>query len=267
MDPAIQPMTPAPLPPFIPPQPMTDGPPVRVIWATPYAEDLLIYMARVSSPHKQELHKDPIKLLNYLAAVGSNRPPHLSPFDMVYACVGIRTSRAIMHQVLRHHSFRFQEFSQRYANPTLNVGGQEVRIADEFPPPFDNKLVSNRELRTEVRLRGATNRQSSLPVHDPDLAEWWEGAQLMITEVSRTLYEDALKKGIANELARNVLPEGLTPTTAYMVGSLRSWVFYFKSRLDEATQKEHRDLARQIYIRLQPLFPHTFEAFFLNPDG
>lgn len=245
---------------FTLPPSMLAGPPVQLIWSTPHAEHLVVYMARVSSPQSQELHADPVRLLRYLAATNRPGQPHLSPFDMVSACVGIRTSRAIMHQVLRHWSFRFQEFSTRYAAVETAKTPAPGSWSHNLPK---HDAVS--DLITEARVKGATNRQSSLPTNDPDLSEWWADAQRRVLDVTTDLYAEALDMGIANELARNLLSEGLTPTTAYMSGSLRSWVFYLKSRLDPATQREHRDLAGSIFGCLQPLFPNTFEAFQLSP--
>jgi thymidylate synthase (FAD) len=206
---------------------------VRLIWSTPDGDNLIAYMARVSNPSNQGNGSTAAKLIRYLI---KNR--HWSPFEMVNACFEIKTSRAIGRQLLRHRSFSFQEFSQRYAEVT----------SDNFS-----------ELKTEARTKGTTNRQSSIP--DNSLNHTWSDMQCNVYFHNYGYYEAALKTGIAPELARNLLPEGLTPTTLYMNGTLRSWLHYIAIRTDEHTQREHRDIALEIAECLRKEYPNTFAAF------
>lgn len=206
-------------------------PPVSLVWITPDAEKLLVHMARVSNPKGQEKGQSPKKLLRYL-----KRNKHWSPFDMVDACFEINTTRDIAHQILRHLSFKYQEFSQRYAS------------TDALPPaPF-----------RECRLQDTTNRQHSIETDDPALAAWWLGAQKRVLRVQQREYREALKRGIAKEVARALLAEGLTSTRMYMKGSIRSWTHYFDVRTVDATQKEHRLIAKSIRELLSQEMPVTF---------
>lgn len=206
---------------------------VKLIWSTPDGDDLIAYMARVSNPSNQENKDTAPKLISYLI---TNK--HWSPFEMVNACFEIKTSRAIGRQLLRHRSFSFQEFSQRYAE----VDGRELS-----------------HLFTAARKRGTTNRQSSIDA--PELGDAWYQYQKYIINGAYGTYSDALKGGIAPELARNLLPEGLTPTTLYMNGTLRSWLHYIAIRTTEHTQQEHRELAISIADILSEEYPNTFRAF------
>lgn len=203
---------------------------VKLIWATPNGEDLVAYMARVSNPTNQDNKATSAKLLQYLV-----RNKHWSPFEMVSACVEIETTRDIGRQILRHRSFAFQEFSQRYAEVNQFETG-------------------------ECRLQDTKNRQNSLLNEDRELANVWETGQQRLIEESTQLYQWALNNGIAKEVARKVLPEGLTGSRMYMTGTLRSWIHYLQVRLDPSTQKEHREVAEKILVALQKDFPNILEV-------
>ena len=198
---------------------------VSLVWATPDAERFIAYMARVSNPPNQTNEATAPKLLRYL-----QEHKHWSPFEMVNVCMEITCTRDIARQILRHRSFSFQEFSQRYA------------VADGY------------EL-SEVRLQDTKNRQNSIPVQDRELENLWQVVQQEVLETARSAYEAALNNGIAKEVARKLLPEGLTTSKMYMNGTLRSWMHYVDIRCDEATQKEHRMVALQCKKILQELFP------------
>ena len=202
---------------------------VNLVWATPQGEELVAYMARVSNPANQDNPETAPKLLKYLI---SNK--HWSPFEMVNMCVEIETTRDIARQILRHRSFSFQEFSQRYAE----VEGFKYG---------------------EVRLQDTKNRQNSLEVDDLYLTNWWNGMQHRLTEEALYIYKEALNKGIAKEVARKVLPEGTTVSRMYMNGTLRSWLHYINIRCDEATQKEHREVAEQCKALLVSQYPSLTE--------
>lgn len=203
---------------------------VKLIWATPNGEDLVAYMARVSNPTNQDNKATSAKLLQYLV-----RNKHWSPFEMVSACVEIETTRDIGRQILRHRSFAFQEFSQRYAEVNQFQTG-------------------------ECRLQDTKNRQNSLLNEDRELADIWQKGQERLIEESAHLYQWALRNGIAKEVARKVLPEGLTGSRMYMTGTLRSWIHYLQVRLDPSTQKEHREVAEKILVALQKDFPNILEV-------
>ena len=189
---------------------------VKLVWVTPEAESKIAYMARVSNPANQNNPASATKLLTYLI-----KNKHWSPFEMVNVCMEIETTRDIARQILRHRSFSFQEFSQRYAVSEGFVNTSEVRLQDE------------------------KNRQNSLYSDDVSLQYWWEGIQRRVTDEAKFLYTAALDKGIAKEVARKILPEGLTLSKMYMNGTLRSWLHYIDIRCDSATQKEHREVAEQ----------------------
>jgi len=208
---------------------MTDT--VKLIWATPDAEKLLMYMARVSNPANQD--SDNVKLIKYLI-----QHKHWSPFEMVNACIEINTTRDIGRQILRHRSFSYQEFSQRYAKPS------ELEWSD---------------LR-ELRLQDTKNRQNSISVDNPELEIWWYNKQKDLRDKALDIYREALERGLAKEQARCVLPEGLTMSRMYMSGSLRSWIHYIKVRTDPSTQKEHRLIAQKIKEILNEVFPFTLKA-------
>ena len=198
---------------------------VRLVWATPNGEALIAEMARVSNPDNKNNTATAPKLIKYLI---DNK--HWSPFEMVNVCMEIVTTRDIARQILRHRSFSFQEFSQRYA------------IANSF-------------VSSEARLQDEKNRQNSLETDDVLTQAWWKDIQERMIRESSLLYRLALDRGIAKETARKVLPEGLTESTMYMNGTLRSWLHYIDIRCDKATQKEHRLIAEQCRDVIKELFP------------
>jgi thymidylate synthase (FAD) len=186
-------------------------------------------MARVSNPENQDNPATAPKLLAYLI-----KHKHWSPFEMVNVCMEIETTRDIARQILRHRSFSFQEFSQRYA---------EVVNWD----------------RGEARLQDNKNRQNSIPTQDRELQRWWDEQQAAVWKQSTEAYKLALQQGMAKEVARKVLPEGLAMSRMYMNGTLRSWLHYVDIRCDVSTQKEHREIAQQCKVVLSLLFPSLFE--------
>lgn len=190
------------------------------------AEHLIAYMARVSNPANQNNTETAPKLLRYLL---KNR--HFSPFEMVHMTLEIKTTRDIARQILRHRSFSFQEFSQRYA------------VSEGF--------INNRE----ARLQDTKNRQNSVEVEDEKLQKRWEKWQSIVLAEAKVAYEWALEQGIAKEQARAVLPEGLTESTIYMAGSIRSWIHYIDLRQANGTQKEHREIALTCKAILLQHFP------------
>jgi thymidylate synthase (FAD) len=195
------------------------------------AEDFVAYAARVSNPSNQMNTETSSRLLKYLV-----KNQHWSPFEMAHAVMEINTTRDIARQILRHRSFSFQEFSQRYANAE-DLGFQ---------------------LR-EARLQDTKNRQNSLEVEDANLEAEWEYFQEELLEEVKEIYRWAIDNGIAKEQARAVLPEGLTNSRLYMSGSLRSWLHYCAIRTDKATQKEHREVADQALLILKKEFPSISE--------
>lgn len=202
-----------------------------LVWSTTNGDALIGYMARVSNPTAKP--EDPAdKLIQYLY-----RNNHWSPFEMTNMCVEINTSREIARQILRHRSFSFQEFSQRYAAVT------------EWAP---NK---------EARLQDTKNRQNSIPVSDDSLKNWWSVTQNRVKEYVDSAYREALSYGIAKEVARSLLPEGLTPTRMYMNGSVRSWLTYFMVRTGNGTQREHIQVANEIYEIFKYCYPDTASAW------
>ena len=209
---------------------------VSTVWATPEGEALVAFMARVSNPGNQDNPASAPKLIKYLA-----KNNHWSPFEMVNICMEIETTRDIARQILRHRSFSFQEFSQRYA---------EV--------PQDGFEYG------EARLQDSKNRQNSLESSDKELQKWWTATQARAVQDAQFLYRDALDKGIAKEVARKLLPEGLTVSRMYMNGTLRSWLHYVGIRCDSATQKEHREVALLCKQEIAKAFPSMLEI--LNAD-
>ena len=189
--------------------------PCKLVWITPDAEKNIIYIARVSNPANQDNPKI-AGLLKYLI-----KHKHVSPFEMANMCVEITTTRAISAQIIRHRSFSFQEFSQRYAKvPTIED--------------------------CECRLQDSKNRQSSLDTDDSELLQWWEESKKSLNDHSLKVYQEALDKGVAKECARFLLPMSST-SKLYMNGTIRSWIHYLQSRLSWDTQKEHRELANEIF--------------------
>lgn len=207
---------------------------VKLVWATPEADQLIGYCARVSNPANQD-NENVAGLLAYCA-----RNHHWSVFEMATAVIEINTTRDIGRQILRHRSFSFQEFSGRYAS-------------------YDDLEAA--PLR-ECRLQDFKNRQNSIETDDESLTDGWIDAQQSVLAEATKAYQWALSSGIAKEQARVLLPEGLTPSRMYMSGTLRSWVTYLQTRLDPSTQKEHRMIAQQVLEVLRSVAPVTMEAFF-----
>ena len=193
-------------------------------------EELVAYCARVSNPANQANHETAPRLLNYLV-----RNQHWSPFEMAHAVLEIHTTRDIARQILRHRSFSFQEFSQRYAE------------------------VQDPAVLREARLQDTTNRQNSTDITDLHLTTWWEDQQQWLADQAQKVYQDALAQGIAKEVARAVLPEGLTPSRLYMAGSIRSWIHYIQLRAGNGTQKEHREIAVMCRLALLEVMPSLQE--------
>lgn len=192
-------------------------------------QDLIAYCARVSNPQNQINTKTTPKLLKYLI-----KHKHWSPFEMASACVEVTTTRDIARQFLRHRSFSFQEYSQRYAN-----------IED-----LDSEFIVR-----EARLQDEKNRQNSIPCEDEELRMSWEAKQLQIIHECKLAYKWAILNGIAKEQARAVLPEGNTVSKLYVNGTIRSWIHYIELRSANGTQKEHIELAREIAIAITNIFP------------
>jgi thymidylate synthase (FAD) len=190
--------------------------------------DLVAFCARVSNPSNQYNMETADKLIGYLV-----KWKHWSPFEMVNVCLEIETTRDIARQILRHRSFSFQEFSQRYADPV-----KELTF----------------EMR-EARLQDQKNRQNSIEVSDDNLQTAWNIHQQNMIDQAKRAYEWAINNGIAKEVARAVLPEGLTTSRMYMNGTLRSWIHYIDIRSDKATQKEHRMIALECAKVIAEIFP------------
>jgi thymidylate synthase (FAD) len=206
----------------------------KLIWTTPDADKHIGYCARVSNPNNQD-NPNVAGLLNYCA-----KNHHWSVFEMASACIEVSTTRDIARQLLRHRSFSFQEFSQRYAD-VASLGDWATR---------------------ECRLQDTKNRQNSLETEDEKLNQWWQDAQQKVTAEVDALYSLALYKGIAKEQARALLPEGLTPSKLYVNGTMRSWITFLQARLDPSTQKEHRLVAQDVLTVLRGVAPITMHAFF-----
>ena len=192
-------------------------------------QDLIAFCAKVSNPTAQINTETSEKLIKYLI-----KHQHWSPLEMVNACLEIQTTRDIAHQIVRHRSFAFQEFSQRYANP------------EEQGDMFEY---------SEARLQDLKNRQNSVEVEDEELQLWWNQQQRSIAIESKKIYDQAIEKGIAKEQARKVLPEGITKTTLYMNGTLRSWIHYIELRGANGTQKEHMEIAHACAKVIANIFP------------
>jgi thymidylate synthase (FAD) len=188
--------------------------------------NLVAYFARVSNPTNQSNELTSDKLIRYLI---DNK--HWSPFEMINICIEIETTRDIARQILRHRSFSFQEFSQRYAKADLGFECREARMQDE------------------------KNRQNSIDISDSDLKDEWKTRQKEVIDRSIKAYTWALDHGIAKEQARSVLPEGMTMSRMYVNGTLRSWMHYIQIRSDPSTQKEHREVAVECANCIKPLFP------------
>ena len=197
------------------------------------AEELVAWTARVSNPSNQNNTATANKLVGYLI-----RNHHWSPLEMVHVAMEIKTTRDIARQILRHRSFSFQEYSQRYADPTRDLG-----------------FVTR-----EARLQDRKNRQNSIEVEDQFLEDEWYRAQQRVLYAVEREHKWAMENGIAKEQARAILPEGLTESVMIMAGSLRSWIHYCHLRMDKATQKEHRIVAEQCWEIIKQHFPNVAEA-------
>ena len=197
------------------------------------AQELIAYCARVSNPANQLNTETSEKLIKYLV-----RHQHWSPLEMVSACMEITTTRDIARQILRHRSFAFQEFSQRYADPTTDLSF---------------------ELR-EARLQDNKNRQNSIFTEDSLLQKAWEINQQKIIDEAKRVYDWAIDNGIAKEQARSILPEGNTQSKLYMNGTLRSWIHYCTLRMSNGTQKEHMDVATECWNIISKKFPNVVAA-------
>ena len=195
------------------------------------------YCARVSNPGNQENKETSEKLLAYLI-----KHKHWSPFEMVSICLEIKTTRDIARQILRHRSFSFQEFSQRYAKAT----GFTTR---------------------EAREQDTKNRQNSTNFDNHDILNWFHYQQMRLLKLSKEIYDESLEKNIAKEQARSILPEGLTESTLYMNGTLRSWIHYIDLRSGNGTQKEHMEIAGDCANAIEPIFPMIQDFNHLLDEG
>lgn len=193
-------------------------------------QELIAFCARVSNPANQFNVGTSEKLIKYLV-----KHQHWSPLEMVSACVEIETTRDIARQILRHRSFSFQEFSQRYADPTKDL---------EF-------------VYREARLQDPSNRQNSITTDNLAVQAWWQERQKRVIEEAKEAYEWAISHGIAKEQARAVLPEGLTVSRLYMNGTLRSWIHYIQLRSANGTQQEHIEIAKLCATVITEIFPLT----------
>jgi len=192
------------------------------------AQELIAYCARVSNPSNQLNTETSEKLIKYLV-----KHAHWSPLEMVSACIEITTTRDIARQILRHRSFSFQEFSQRYADPTKDLN-----------------FVTR-----EARLQDPKNRQNSIETEDTELQDRWTAMQQRVTNEAKYVYEWAISNGIAKEQARAVLPEGLIESRLYMNGTLRSWIHFIELRSANGTQKEHQEVAVACAKVIAKIFP------------
>tara|TARA_R110000796_G_scaffold126737_5_gene241684 strand:+ start:398 stop:1084 length:687 start_codon:yes stop_codon:yes gene_type:complete len=192
-------------------------------------QDLIAYAARVSNPANQANKETTPKLLDYLI-----KHKHWSPFEMSSACLEIETTRDIARQLLRHRSFSFQEFSQRYA---------DIRDLD------DDFVIR------EARLQDPKNRQNSIMCEDASLQVWWDAQQKFLLEHTKRIYGEAIDRGIAKEQARSILPEGNTVSRLYVNGTIRSWIHYIELRSANGTQQEHMDLALAVADAISKIYP------------
>lgn len=203
-------------------------PPVGASLGLKSAQELVAYCARVSNPSNQLNTETSDKLIKYLV-----KNKHWSPLEMVSLCLEVNTTRDIARQILRHRSFSFQEFSQRYADPVKELSF----------------------ITREARLQDLENRQNSIEIHNKLLQEQWELHQEEVIELAKSKYEWAIKSGIAKEQARVVLPEGLIESKLYVNGTLRSWVHYIQLRSGNGTQKEHKEIAQACAKVIADVFP------------
>ena len=201
------------------------------------AQELIAFCARVSNPANQYNMDTAEKLIRYLV-----KHKHWSPLEMVSACLEIETTRDIARQILRHRSFSFQEFSQRYADPTKDL---------DF-------------VIREARLQDTKNRQNSISTEDRELQERWAAMQQRVIDEVKYAYKWAIDNGIAKEQARAVLPEGNTVSRLYMNGTLRSWVHFIELRSGNGTQREHMEVARECAKVISEIFPMVTE--YVQPE-
>ena len=194
--------------------------------------DLISYCARVSNPSNQSNTETSEKLIRYLI-----KHKHWSPFEMASVCLEITTTRDIARQILRHRSFSFQEFSQRYADPTKDL---------------------NFVMR-QARLQDNKNRQNSIEVEDEYIHKNWKLRQTLVMQEVIEAYDWAIANGVAKEQARAILPEGNTESRLYMNGTVRSWIHYIELRSGPETQKEHREVAQACATAIEPIFPMIME--------
>tara|TARA_B100001094_G_scaffold332799_1_gene406568 strand:+ start:2526 stop:3230 length:705 start_codon:yes stop_codon:yes gene_type:complete len=204
-------------------------------------EDAIVYMARVSNPSNQNNFESSDKLIRYLI-----KNKHWSPFEMVHIVMEINTTRDIGRQILRHRSFSFQEFSQRYADPTAVFGFTNIR---------------------EARLQDEKNRQNSIDLDETNanhrhLQYIFEQRQKQIKELAIDSYEHLIEKGVAKEQARSILPEGLMMSKMYMSGTLRSWIHYCDLRMENGTQKEHMEIAKKCWLIIKKEFPNVARGLY-----
>ena len=204
----------------------------KLVWITPDAEKLIGKIARVSNPANED-NPNVVGLLKYLI-----KHKHWSPFEMASMCLEIQTTRAISPQILRHRSFSFQEFSQRYAEP------------ETMGYPFEVK---------ETRLQDTKNRQNSIETNNVQLQQRWAAQQARVIGAASSAYAWAVDNGIAKEQARAVLPEGITKSRLYMNGTVRSWIHYVELRTTVGTQKEHMDIAHACAEVIADIFPMAEE--------
>lgn len=203
---------------------------VNYIHSTPKGDDLVAYMARVSNPNNQNNTETSAKLINYLI-----KHKHWSPFEMVNLCVEIHTTRSIAAQILRHRSFSFQEFSQRYA------------------------VVSDSPVVPDLRRQDTVNRQNSIDDMDRFVVQDFQVKTQQLYDMSQRLYNEMLQAGVAKECAREVLPMS-SPTKLYMNGTLRSWMHYCELRCANGTQEEHKRIATQCKNIIRAYFPKVYAA-------
>lgn len=199
-------------------------------------EDYIAYVARVSNPTNQMNNLTGPKLLKYLL---NHR--HFSPFEMASITLEINTTRDIARQILRHRSFSFQEFSQRYAEvDTMNFATREARLQD------------------------TKNRQNSLKTNDAEIHQKWNLIQEDVSKMVQQYYHEALAMGVAKEQARAILPEGLTPSTLYMAGTVRSWIHYIQVRTEQGVQEEHREIAFKALHAIKEEIPSIVDMIVQN---
>lgn len=212
---------------------------VELVWVTPEAERIICEAARVSAPdgvEKSQSTENNIRLIRYLV-----KHKHWSPFEMACMQLRIRTTREVSHQIIRHWTLRPQEFSQRYS---------------KIPPVFVVSLP---------RLQDEKNRQASIPTKDPELIDFWLNAQVDVAKFAYERYLEAIDRGIAREVARKILPEGMVSTSMYVTGNLRSWIHYIQTR-SEGSQSEHLWIVAKVANIFREQFPIIYDAVFAENE-